>query len=377
MALGKKRYRAVVLGATGVVGQKIVQLLMRHPWFDTVALCASGAREGRPYREAVGAPSAAWTACEAPDLPLRAAEPAGVEADVVFSALETAAAAAVEPRFREAGFPVVSNASALRMDPEVPLVVPEINPGHLRLADSQRHRHGGFVAANPNCSTIGLCLALEPIRRAFGLRRVWVTTLQAASGAGYPGVASLDLVDNVLPFIRGEEEKLESEPLKIFGALEDGGIRPAAWKVRARCNRVPVRDGHLLCVEVETLRPLSEEAARKALEAWRSPLGNLGLPSAPERPVLFRPEENRPQPVLDRDAAGGMAVTVGRLRVRGPRSLAFTALVHNTVRGAAGGTLLLAELLAATGRLGGRAGSSGRGGVQRGIRNSSSVRSAP
>jgi aspartate-semialdehyde dehydrogenase len=305
-----------------------------------------------------------------PDLPLLPACPGEFEADVVFSALETAAAAETEPLFREAGLPVVTNASALRMDPEVPLVIPEINAAHLHLADLQRRRFGGFVAANPNCSTIGLCLALEPIRRAFGLRRASVTTLQAASGAGYPGVPSLDLVDNVLPFIRGEEEKLETEPQKIWGS------RRASLDLRARCNRVPVRDGHLLCVEVETRRALSEESAREAFARWRSPLSDLGLPSAPERPVLLRSEEDRPQPLFDRDAAAGMAVTVGRLRPRPPRGLAFTALVHNTMRGAAGGTLLLAELLAATGRLERAKGREAPPATRRGIRAADPLRSA-
>lgn len=358
------------------MGRRLVGLLQSHPWFEIGALCASEEKTGRSYRDVVGGRWEGRDGRAAPDLPLGSGRPEEMDADVVFSALETSAAAAAEPLFRKAGFPVVTNASPFRMDPEVPLLVPEINAGHLVLADLQWRRHGGFIAANPNCSTIGLCLALEPIRLAFGLERVCVTTLQALSGAGHPGLPSLDILDNVLPFIRNEEEKLEREPNKIFGRASRGRIRPAALDCSAQCNRVPVREGHLLSVQAETRRPVSLGAAAEAFEAYRSPLAGKGLPSAPERPVLLRMEDDRPQPILDRDASAGMAVTVGRLRVQGARRLRFVALVHNTVRGAAGGTLLVAELLAATGRLSLRRDPSKRRAAPRVIRLESG-RSAP
>lgn len=359
------------------MGRRLVGLLKSHPWFEIGALCASGARTGRSYREVVGGLWEDRDGAGPPDMPLLSGRPEEIDADVVFSALETGAAASAEPLFRKAGFPVVTNASPFRMDPEVPLVIPEINAGHLVLADLQRRRRGGFIAANPNCSTIGLCLALEPIRLAFGLERVDVTTLQALSGAGHPGIPSLDILDNVLPFIRNEEEKLEQEPNKIFGRAVRGRVRPASLELTAQCNRVPVREGHLLSVQVETLRLLSHRAAVKAFENYRSPLAGIGLPSAPERPVLLSEEEDRPQPLLDRGASAGMAVTVGRLRTHGHRCLRFVALVHNTVRGAAGGTLLLAELLASTGRLSQRRLPVKSRGARRVIRALDSGRSAP
>lgn len=338
-----------VLGATGAVGQRLVGLLAGHPWFEIAALFASEQRDGLPYGDA-----AHWLLPDPPPpgvlrMPVQKPCPEGLEADLVFSALETGAASTLEPLFRDAGFTVVSNASAFRDDPEVPLVIPEVNAGHLALADRQRKRHGGCIVTNPNCSTIGLCLSLEPLRRAFGLRRVLVTTLQALSGAGHPGVPSLDALDNVLPSIAGEVEKLEREPLKIFGRLGASGVEPGDLTVGAQCNRVPVRDGHLLSVSVETERPATPGEAEAAFAAYESPLASRGLPSAPLRPVVLTGGAMRPQPALDREASGGMAVTVGQLRRCPVLGLRYVALVHNTLRGAAGGTLLIGELLAGRG----------------------------
>jgi aspartate-semialdehyde dehydrogenase len=346
-----RRLKVALLGATGMVGQRFVQLLQNHPWFELAALVASDRSAGKPYGEAVrwllpeGVPESAA------GMPVRPLDPGGIEADFAFSALDAATASEAEPAFRASGFTVISNASALRLDPEVPLVIPEVNAGHLALLAQQRTRYGGAVAANPNCSAIGLCLSLEPLRRAFGLRRVLVTTLQALSGAGHPGVASLEALDNVLPEIAGEEAKLREEPAKIFGELEETWIRPASLAVSAQCNRVPVRDGHLLSVSVELANPVSPAEARHAFLAYSSPLAGLGLPSAPERPVALEEGFARPQPLLDRDRSGGMGVTVGRLQSCPILGLRYAALVHNTIRGAAGGTLLIAEIMQAQGLL--------------------------
>lgn len=346
----RERVPVAVLGATGAVGQRLVTMLAGHPRFELVQVAASDRSAGRRYGEAVrwllpGGPPPAVAG-----LTLLPCDPGAVGAPLVFSALDAPSAREVEPAFRAAGRTVVTNASALRMAPEVPLVVPEVNGGHLALLKAQRARWGGGVAANPNCSTIGLVLALEPLRRAFGVRRVAVTTLQALSGAGHPGVPSLDALDNVVPEIPGEEEKLETEPQKIFGALGEGGVAPDPVVLSAQCNRVPVRDGHTLSISVELGRPAAPEEAATALAGWRSPLADLGLPSAPEYPVVVAGGP-RPQPLLDREAACGMAVTVGRIRPCPLLGLRMVALVHNTVRGAAGGTLLVAELLEARGLL--------------------------
>ncbi len=349
--MADRRLKVALLGATGMVGQRFVQLLQGHPWFELSALVASDRSAGKPYGEAVrwllpgGVPEGAA------GMRVRPLDPGGIEAAFAFSALDAATASEAELAFRAAGFAVISNASALRMDPEVPLVIPEVNADHLALLASQRARYGGAVAANPNCSTIGLCLSLEPLRRAFGLRRVLVTTLQALSGAGHPGVASLEALDNVLPEIAGEEAKLRAEPAKIFGRIEGGSVRPAELPLGAQCNRVPVRDGHLLSVSVELERQADIEEVRRAFASYRSPLAGRGLPSAPERPIVLEEGFARPQPLLDRDRSGGMAVTVGRLQPCPILGLRYAALVHNTIRGAAGGTLLIAEVMKAQGLL--------------------------
>ncbi|MGC8724236.1 MAG: aspartate-semialdehyde dehydrogenase [Acidobacteriota bacterium] len=349
--MADRKLKVALLGATGMVGQRFVQLLEDHPWFELAALVASDRSAGKPYGEAARWLLPGGVPERAAAMPVRPLAPGGIEADFAFSALDAATASEAEPAFRATGFTVISNASALRLEPEVPLVIPEVNADHLALLAPQRARYGGAVAANPNCSTIGLCLSLEPLRRAFGLRRVLVTTLQALSGAGHPGVASLEALDNVLPEIAGEEAKLREEPAKIFGELERPWIRPAGVTVSAQCNRVPVRDGHLLSVSVELANPASPEEARQAFLAYASPLAGLGLPSAPERPVALEEGFARPQPLLDRDRSGGMAVTVGRLQPCPILGLRYTALVHNTIRGAAGGTLLIAELMKAQGLL--------------------------
>ncbi|MEM6455728.1 MAG: aspartate-semialdehyde dehydrogenase [Acidobacteriota bacterium] len=350
-----RRWTAGILGATGSVGQRFVALLADHPWFDVVHLAASSRSAGRPYADAAHwlgdatLPPAigALTVHEAhPDsLPAGAAPP-----DVVFSALGSAQARALEPAWARAGAAVISNASAYRMADDVPLLIPEVNPDHLALIDRQAYGDG-FIVTNPNCATVGLVCALAPITRRFGLTTVRVTTLQAVSGAGYPGVASLDILGNVVPWIRGEADKLHTEPQRILGALDGDRVVPASFVSSAQVTRVPVRDGHLLSIDVETERPVDVDAAAEALTTYASPIADLDLPSAPARLVHLAADPDRPQPRLDVDRGRGMTVTVGQLRIDPLGALRLVALVHNTLRGAAGAAVLNAELLARRGRL--------------------------
>lgn len=349
-----KRIPVAVLGATGLVGQRLIALLADHPWFELVAVAASPRHAGQRYGDAVRWVIEGAVPRAAAALPLVPAEPGGhLPARLVFSALPTPAAARIEPAFARAGAFVFSNASAHRMDSDVPLIVPEINPDHLDALAAQRASRGwpGAIVANPNCSTIGLALALAPLA-PFGPRRVIVTTLQAASGAGYPGISGLDLLDNVVPYIAGEEPKIETEARKILGSWRAGeGFAGADLRLSAHCTRVGVREGHLECVSVELARPPDE---RDLIAAWRDFTAEpqrLLLPSAPAHPVVYRDEPDRPQPRRDRDAESGMAVTVGRLRPCPVLDVKFVCLSHNTLRGAAGAALLNAELAYARGLL--------------------------
>jgi aspartate-semialdehyde dehydrogenase len=272
-----------------------------------------------------------------------------IDARLVFSALPTDVARQAEDDFADAGYVVSTNASPHRMDADVPLLIPECNPEHLALVAKQKQRRGsnGYIIANPNCSTIHLALALKPLHDAFTITRLVVTTMQALSGAGYPGVASMDVVDNVVPYIGGEEGKMESEPHKILGSLTNGHVEPAAFRLSAHCNRVPTLDGHLETVSVEFARKPTLDALRAAFAGFRGEPQHLQLPSAPAQPIVVRDEPDRPQPRLDRDVQNGMASVVGRLRACPVLDYKFVVLGHNTLRGAAGGTLLNAELLVA------------------------------
>jgi len=336
-----------ILGATGMVGQRFVQLLANHPWFEITEVAASERSAGVSYREAM---QGRWKLeGEIPQkvarLKVKQCTP-DLDCRVVFSALDASVAGPIEEEFAREGYVVVSNARNHRMDPDVPLLIPEVNPEHIEIIPKQRERwsKGGFIVTNPNCSTIGLVMALAPLKEAFGLRRVVVTTLQALSGAGYPGVASLDILDNVIPFISGEEEKVETEPLKIMGELREGKFVPAPFSISASCTRVNVRDGHLESVSVELEKKASAEEVIRAWEDF-NPLKDLELPSAPKRPIIYRPERDRPQPLKDRDAEGGMACVVGRLRPCKVLDYKFFLLSHNTIRGAAGAAVLNAEYL--------------------------------
>ena len=336
-----------ILGATGVVGQQFVARLARHPWFRPAWLAASERSEGKAY----GAVAPWRLAAPIPEalapMTLDACEP-GRGPRVIFSALDAAVAGEIEQAFAAAGHFVVTNARNYRMDPLVPLLVPEVNPDHLSLVPEQQKQKAwrGAIVTNPNCSTVVLALALAPLR-VFDVQRVVVSTMQAVSGAGYPGVPSLDILGNVVPFIGGEEEKMESETRKILGT--HGGRTPHPATISAHTNRVAVLDGHTMTVSVDLgARPSPDEVAH-ALETFRGRPQALNLPSAPHPPILVLREPNRPQPRLDADRGDGMAISVGRIRPCPVTHTKFVALGHNTVRGAAGAAILNAELMAADG----------------------------
>lgn len=348
-----KKWRAGVVGATGVVGQRLVQLLADHPWFEVTEVAASERSAGKTYAEA-----ARWR-LETPvpenvrNLVVKDISPK-LECDFVFSALDSSVAGPAEEEFANAGYAVVSNSRNHRMDSDVPLVIPEVNAGHLEAIERQKKRRGtaGFIVTNPNCSTAGLALVLKPIHDAFGIEEVFVVTLQAISGAGHPGVASLDIQDNVIPFISGEEEKMECEPLKILGTLTGNQFAPAAMRISAHCNRVPVIDGHLECVSLRLKRKASPGDVSTALQSFKVSAQLESLPSALRHPILVRAECDRPQPRLDRNAGNGYAAVAGRVRPCPIFDVKFVLLSHNLIRGAAGAALLNAELLAAQGYLG-------------------------
>jgi aspartate-semialdehyde dehydrogenase len=339
-----------VLGATGTVGQRFIQLLEDHPWFEVTAVAASERSVGRRYVDACHWLLSTPIPEAVRDLIVQSIEP-GLDCRVVFSSLPSKVADPVEQRFAEAGYAICSNASTHRMDPDVPLLIPEVNPDHTALIDAQRQGRGwkGLIAASANCAAIPLTLALRPLYDAFGLRKLSVATMQAISGAGYPGVASLDILGNVVPYIKGEEEKVESEPLKMLGTLEEGRIVGASCVISAQCNRVPVHDGHMGCVSVAFERKPSESELIAALEEFCARPEVADLPSSPARPIVVRRESDRPQPVLDRDAGHGNAVSVGRVRPCSLFDFKFVVLGHNTLRGAAGGAIHNAELLLAQG----------------------------
>jgi aspartate-semialdehyde dehydrogenase len=339
--------RVGVLGATGTVGQRFIRLLDGHPQFTLTAVAASDRSVGKPFAEAClwRLPGDMPTAAR--ELVVQRPEPP-LDCDLVLSSLPNEMAREVEGCFAAAGYPVLSNSSAYRMDPDVPLVVPEVNPDHLAVLERRSGR--GFVVTNPNCSAIGIGVALAPLR-AFGIEACSVTTLQAISGAGYPGVSAMDITDNVIPFIPSEEEKIERETRKILGRLGERGFEPAPFPVSAQVHRVNVQDGHIAAVRVKLEHPPDLEAVRQAFATFSGVPQALRLHSAPERPVILRSEADRPQPRLDRDAGGGMSVTVGRVLPDHVLDYRFVVLSHNTIRGAAGAALLNAELLVARGLL--------------------------
>jgi len=346
------KHRVGILGATGMVGQRFIQLLQEHPQFEVTAVAASDRSQGKSFGDACTWRLAGEMPQAVRSMKVQSPEPP-LDCDLVFSSLPGDIARETEGSFAAAGYPVISNSSAFRMDEDVPLLIPEVNHEHLGLLDRQRERYsnGGFIVTNPNCSTIMLVMALAPLQAAFGVDATVATTLQALSGAGYPGVASLDIIDNVLPFIGGEEEKIETETTKILGKLIDGNIVNCPMRVSAQCHRVNVSDGHMAAVRVKLSKKAAIEDLHEAFSAYTSLPQQLGLHTAPASPVVVREEQDRPQPKADRDAGGGMTVTIGRLRPDTVLDYRFVALSHNTVRGAAGAAILNAELLIALGRL--------------------------
>ncbi len=341
-----------ILGATGTVGQKFVRLLADHPWFEIAAVAASSASAGKRYGEIVRWRETLSLPDRIAGLTVRACEP-GLPGPIVFSALDAEVAGPIEQAFARGGAHVVTNARNHRMDADVPLLIPEINADHLALIDRQRTARGwpGAIITNPNCSTAALALALTPLHQAFGVDKLFLSTMQAVSGAGYPGVPSLDILGNVIPFIGGEEEKIERETRKILGALGDSGVTPADFAVSAHTNRVAVLDGHMETISVGFKRRVSVDDALAALAEFRASPCVAGLPSSPTPPIEVDLRADRPQPRLDLDRGRGMAITVGRVRPCPILDLRMVVLGHNTVRGAAGQAVQIAELLVADGRV--------------------------
>lgn len=347
-----KKWRAGVLGATGLVGQRLVKLLGDHPWIELTEVAASERSSGKTYAEATRWHLDSPIPGAARDLVVKGLE-TSLECDFVFSALDSSVAGSAEEAFARAGYPVVSNSRNHRMDPDVPLLIPEVNAAHLDAIALQQkvrgYEEGGFIVTNPNCSTAGLVLVLKPLADAFGLEKVFVVTMQAVSGAGYPGVASMDIHGNVVPFISGEEEKMESEPQKLLGKWDGARFVDAGLGLSAHCNRVPVLDGHLECVSLSLKKIASLDEVREVLRHFEVSAEIAALPSALRHPVVVLDEDNRPQPRRDVNAGDGMAAVVGRVRECPLLDVKLTLLSHNLVRGAAGAALLNAELLAARG----------------------------
>ncbi len=359
-----ERRKVGILGATGMVGQRFIQLLSDHPWFEIAWLAASERSAGKTYGEAcrwkldTSLPAHIAAMMVQPNTPEASAGKLPIP-KIIFAALDADVARELEPKFAAAGCAVISNSSAFRMAKEVPLVVPEVNVDHLSLIGAQSWRKqngelGGYIVTNPNCCAIGLVMALKPLEERFGIESLFVSTMQAVSGAGYPGVASLDILGNVVPFIRNEEEKLQEEVGKLLGRLDDdgaeAGVQVLDAKVSAHCNRVAVEDGHTECVSIKLKKKATRE---EVLAAWSefAPLRGQHLPTAPDQPVEYDAGVDRPQPRLDRMRGNGMAATVGRLRECNLLDWKFVVLSHNTIRGAAGAAVLNAEVLARLGKL--------------------------
>ena len=336
-----------VLGATGTVGQRFIELLENHPWFEITELGASERSAGKTYKEAT---TGKWKMDI--DIPERIAKMTVKECkakefdcELVFGALDSSVAGPIEEEFAKAGFVVCSNSRNHRFDPDVPLLIPEINPEHLKLLELQKWK--GKLITNPNCTSMGPCLVMKALNDAFGVEKSIIVSMQALSGAGYPGVSSMDIIDNILPFIKGEEPKVETEPLKILGKFNGKEIENASIAISAQCNRVPVRDSHLCSISIGLKKKASVQEVISAMENFKGLPQELKLPTAPAQPIIVRKEEDRPQPIMDRNAGKGMSAVVGRVRECPVLGIKFDVLSHNTVRGAAGAAILNAELMKA------------------------------
>jgi aspartate-semialdehyde dehydrogenase len=346
-----------IIAATGAVGQRFASLLSEHPWFEVVMVTASERSVGKRYADAASWVVPGEIPTNVADLVVQPTNADLGDVEIVFSSPPSAVAREIEPKLAEAGYVVCSNASAFRMAPDVPLLIPEVNYDHVGLIETQRERRcwSGLIVTAPNCSTTGTIFPLKIMSDAFGVEKGHIVTMQAISGAGYPGVASFDILDNVIPYIGGEEEKVETEPLKLLGTLVDDHIEFADMTFSAQTNRVPVMDGHMAALSLKLRREASIDAIKEAIEAFRAPEPVRGLPSTPERPVILRHEPDRPQPRRDRDAGNGMTVTIGRVQPCNVFDVKLLSLVHNTLRGAAGGAIQNAEWLVAAGYLGEKA----------------------
>ncbi|MDX1592489.1 MAG: aspartate-semialdehyde dehydrogenase [Balneolaceae bacterium] len=342
-------FKVGILGATGAVGQKFIRLLNQHPWFKFQAIGASSRSAGKTYGDAVNWVESSAMPESVAGMTVRSCDSSEFsDVDFVFSGLDSSVATEIEADFAEAGIPVISNAKNYRPHPKVPLLVPEVNPNHTSLIESQDFTDdgSGWIVTNPNCVVVPLVMALKPLYEQFGIRNVVVTSLQAISGAGYPGVPSLDILGNVIPFIGGEESKIEQEPHKLLGTLIGDEIEHASFPISATATRVPVLNGHLLSVTAELEQPFNGiDEVKEAFQNWKSPIAGLKLPSAPEFPLHLFEDERYPQPRLHADSFNGMQTAIGRVRKSNVMSISFVAMAHNTVRGAAGGAILNAELL--------------------------------
>ena len=343
----QKRIPVAILGCTGSVGQKFIELLVNHPWFEIKELCASDKSAGKKYKEAVDWFLPSQLPESVGDILVQKCEPV-LESKVVFSGLDSNVAGEVETKFAKAGYKVISNSKNHRMDDDVPLLIPEVNPDHLELINYQQYS-SGCIVTNPNCSVIGLVLALKPLLDNFGLEAVNVVTMQAISGAGHPRVVNLDIEDNVIPYIKGEEPKVEIEPLKILGRLNKNRVSFINCKISAQCNRVNVSDGHTECVQVRLKKKASVEKIIQTWEEYSSLPQELKLPLSPKKPLHYSDEDSFPQPKHQRNFDKGMAVSIGRLRKDTIFDYRFVITSHNTMRGAAGGAILCAELMKAKG----------------------------
>jgi len=339
-----KKIKVGILGATGSVGQRFIQLLDNHPWFEVAEIAASDKSTGKYYGEVVNWIQKTAIPDSIKNMKLKSCD-AKLESKIFFSALDSNVAGEIETELADDGRLIISNSKNHRFDHDVPLIIPEINPEHLEIIKYQNC--SGGIVTNPNCSTIGLCLALKPLHDEFGIEKLNVVTMQALSGAGYPGVSSLDIVDNIIPFISGEEEKIQTEPLKIFGTLNDDKIVNADFSISASCNRVAVIDGHTEIVQVSLKEKVTVKDILRAWKEFSDLPQKLKLPSAPKNPLHYFDEEKYPQPKLHRNIDKGMATSIGRLRECKLFDFKFTTLSHNTIRGAAGGTILIAELMKA------------------------------
>lgn len=346
--MNSKKIPIAILGATGSVGQRFIELLIDHPWFEITDLCASDRSAGKKYSEATNWIMQTPLPEKFGKMIVKKCEP-NLEAKIAFSGLDASVAGDRETDFAKNGYYVISNARNHRFDEDVPLMIPEVNFDHLDLLTFQNYKGG--IVTNPNCSTIGLAVALKPLYDNFGIDAVNVVTMQAVSGGGYPGVPSLDIIDNLIPFISGEEKKMETEPLKILGELDSKKINDANFKISAQCNRVAVIDGHTEAVQINLKNKAAAEEVIKAWQEFRSLPQELNLPSAPKQPIHYFYEDKYPQPKIHRSLENGMATSIGRLRKCSLFDYKFVLLSHNTIRGAAGGTILIAELMKAKGYL--------------------------